>query len=78
MQDQQNDPQQEYVEHLAEREANRTSPAENEKDELGDESPDQPAQPGRAAASSRGEQASPTGAVGLSDYPLDDDSRRRG
>lgn len=32
--------------------------------------------PGRDAASSRGEKASPTGAVGLSDYPLDDEDTR--
>ncbi len=72
MDDKQRDPQQEYVEHIAEQEAGRTAPAENEDASYGD----QPAQPGRAAVSDRREKAGSTGSVQQSDFPVDDDKRR--
>ncbi|WP_298176068.1 hypothetical protein [Saccharomonospora sp.] len=73
MGDNQRDPQQEYVEHVAEQEEGRTSPVENEDASYGDTA----SQPGRAAVSRRQEQASPTGAVQQSEFPVDDEKRRR-
>ncbi|WP_235998767.1 hypothetical protein [Qaidamihabitans albus] len=63
-QDQQHD-QQEYLDRVAEREANRSAPVENDAGVI-----DEPeAQPGRAAVSRRTTEADPTGNLNPTDLP---------